>query len=203
MFNNQDQKETGIYPHLTATIDGLQHSYYGIDEKESLKAVELIRNHKRVVICSMGKPAFACAKAVYTAHSFGLDWIELDATHAFHGDIGVVRKGDLIIMVSKSGNTDETNDVAGHLKLNEGHTCLAITSNEKSQLGRICDYQLIIPIQSECSPFGHAPMVSTTIYMMVLHALLCEAIEANDVTIEQYARNHPSGQIGKDIRNGD
>lgn len=166
---------------------------------EVVDVVELFRQSKRIVICSMGKPAFACAKAVYTAHSFGLEWIELDATHTFHGDLGVVREGDLIIIVSKSGETKETNDVAEHLS-NLGYKCLAITSGKDSTLANLCEFTLNIPLDHEYSPFGYAPMASTTLYMIVLHALMCEAVEANNCTIEQYARNHPNGEIGKKLK---
>ncbi len=185
--------------HLAEVRTSIKSGIYGLDINEVKTAVDLIRSHKRVVICSMGKPAFACAKAVYTAHSFGLDWVELDATHAFHGDLGVVRKGDLIVIVSKSGGTKETNDIARYLD-KEGYMLLAITSGKESVLSILCDYTLHIPLDDECSPFGYAPMASTTLYMIVLHALMCEAVEANNCTIEQYARNHPNGEIGEKLR---
>jgi arabinose-5-phosphate isomerase len=162
---------------------------------ETVTAIDLVRKHKRIVVCSMGKPAFAAAKAVYTAHSFGLDWIELDATHAFHGDMGVLKSGDLVIIVSKSGETKETNDVA--LTLRDRFTLLALTSDQESRLAELCPNQLIVPVMEEASPHGYAPMASTTLYMMVLHALLCEAVDAQGVTREQYAENHTSGQIGR------
>lgn len=180
--------------HINNVMKEIEDLY--LNEGQVFNAVDLIREYKRVVICSMGKPAFACAKAVYTAHSFGLDWVELDATHAFHGDMGVLKDGDLVIIVSKSGETDETNDVAAELQC-RGFMTLGITSEGDSRLGRLCSYILEIPIDGEHSPFGHSPMASTTLYMIVLHALLCEAVEANNVTIEDFKRNHPAGQIGE------
>jgi len=185
--------------HLAEVQISIKAGIFNLDINEIVKAVELFCNYKRIVICSMGKPAFACAKAVYTAHSFGLDWVELDATHAFHGDIGVVREGDLIVIVSKSGETKETNDVAHYLD-ELGYTQLAITSGKDSTLSNLCEFTLNIPLNNECSPFGYAPMASTTLYMIVLHALMCEAVEANDCTVDQYARNHQSGEIGKKLK---
>ena len=76
---------------------------------------------------------------------------------------------------------------------------LAITSGENSTLSCLCSFTLNIPLDDECSPFGYAPMASTTLYMIVLHALMCEAVEANNCTIEQYARNHPNGEIGEKL----
>ncbi len=181
--------------HLAKVQANIRAGIFNLNLDESDMAVRLFRSHKRIVICSMGKPAFACAKAVYTAHSFGLDWVELDATHAFHGDLGVVRDDDLVVIVSKSGETKETNEIASYLD----HTTLAITSSENSTLSKLCTFTLNIPLLNECSPFGYAPMASTTLYMIVLHALMCEAVEANNCTIEQYARNHPNGEIGEKL----
>lgn len=183
--------------HLINTRETIKNGINGLDAGEVMKVVTFFRNAKRIVICSMGKPAFACAKVIYTAHSFGLDWVELDATHAFHGDIGIIREGDLIVVVSKSGETSETNKVARYLN---GFVRIAITSGKESTLSNLCDFTLNIPVDDECSPFGYAPMASTTLYMMVLHALLVEAVKANHCTIEQYARNHQSGEIGKKLR---
>ena len=185
--------------HLAEVQKTIKAGIFELNTNEAIKAAELFRQSKRIVICSMGKPAFACAKAVYTAHSFGLDWVDLDVTHAFHGDLGVVREGDLIVIVSKSGETKETNDVANYLD-ELGYVQLAITSGKDSTLSNLCEFALHIPLEHECSPFGYAPMASTTLYMIVLHALMCEAVEANNCTIEQYARNHPGGIIGEKLK---
>ena len=185
--------------HLAEIQNVIKAGILDLNFTEITRAIELFRNSKRIVICSMGKPAFACAKAIYTAHSFGLDWVELDATHAFHGDLGIVRDGDLIVIVSKSGETKETNEIANYLD-ELGHVQLAITSGKDSTLSDLCEFTLYIPLHYECSPFGYAPMASTTLYMIVLHALMCEAVEANNCTIEQYARNHPNGEIGEKLK---
>lgn len=163
----------------------------------SKDVLDLVKSRKRVVFCTMGKSAFACRKAVYTARSYGLEWYDLDVCHAFHGDAGIIKKDDLLIFVSKSGETKETIEVAKYFS--EWET-ISMTSNESSSLSTICKNNIHIPVLEEGSPFGYAPMISTTMYMIILHGLLCEAVEAQDVTIEDYARNHPSGRIGKDLK---
>lgn len=188
-----------FHKNIVSVFNTIEESLDGLSAAEIDDAIALVRGYSRIVICSMGKPAFACAKAAYTARSYGLDWVELDSTHAFHGDIGIVKDGDLIIVVSKSGKTKETNDVTLEL-ISRGLTCLAITSNIDSELSQICRYRLIVPLSDECSPFGHAPMASTTLYMIILHALMCEAVSSNGCTIDQYAMNHPSGEIGCKLR---
>lgn len=154
--------------------------------------------YPRVVFCTMGKSAFACRKTVYTARSYGLNWHDLDVCHAFHGDAGLIRKNDLLVFVSKSGETKETIAVAEYFSEWDN---IAITSNPESTLSKICKKNINIPVKEEGSPFGYAPMISTTLYMVILHGLLCQAIEENGITIQEYARNHPSGKIGKDLKN--
>ena len=146
----------------------------------------------------MGKSAFACRKAVYTARSYGLEWHDLDVCHAFHGDAGIIRGGDLLVFVSKSGETKETINVAEYFSDWE---TISITSNPLSRLSKICKSNIDIPIEDEGSPFGFAPMISTAIYMVVLHEILCKSIVSKNVKIEEYARNHPHGKIGEDLKN--
>lgn len=158
--------------------------------------IDLFKQHPRIIFCTMGKSAFACAKIVYTARSYGLDWHDLDVCHAFHGDAGLIKSGDLLVFVSKSGETQEVLDVARYF---DQHTRIGVSSNADSQLSKICDANLIIPVSDEGSPFGYAPMTSTTLYMIVLHGVLCEAIENAGISLEEYARNHPGGSIGRQL----
>lgn len=164
----------------------------------NISCLNLFCKFKRIIFCTMGKSAFACRKTVYTARSYGLDWYDLDVCHAFHGDAGIIKENDLLIFVSKSGETKETIEVAEYFRNWE---TIAITSHNDSTLAKICKNKIIIPVEEEGSPFGYAPMISTTMYMIVLHGLLCEAVEAHNITIEEYARNHPGGKIGKDLKN--
>ncbi len=159
--------------------------------------LELFYDYDRVVFCTMGKSAFACSKVVYTARSYGMDWHDLDVCHAFHGDAGIIKENDLLVLVSKSGGTKETIEVAKYFK---DHTKIAIVSEPGSELAEECDHVLNIPVRTEGSPFGYAPMVSTTLYMVVLHSILCEVIEYTGISIEDYAKNHPSGSIGKRLQ---
>jgi arabinose-5-phosphate isomerase len=160
--------------------------------------INLFKENKRIIFCTMGKSAFACRKVVYTARSYGLDWHDLDVCHAFHGDAGIIKENDLLVFVSKSGETKETIEVAKYFSKWQN---VSITSNNNSLLSRICKNNIHIPVIEEGSPFGYAPMISTTMYMIVLHGLLCESIRSQNVKIEDYARNHPSGKIGKDLKN--
>jgi arabinose-5-phosphate isomerase len=162
------------------------------------RVVEEFSKHKRVIFCTMGKSAYACRKVVFTARSYGMDWHDLDVCHAFHGDAGIIKEGDLLVMVSKSGKTRETIQVAEYFS---DWKRIAVCSDPESPLVMACDDSVIIPVSRESSPFGYAPMVSTAMYLVVLHGILCESVENSGCTIEQYARNHPSGDIGTRLKN--
>ena len=155
-------------------------------------------SNKRVVFCTMGKSAFACRKAVYTARSFGLDWHDLDVCHAFHGDGGLIKKDDLLVFVSKSGNTKETVAVAKYFNQNKR---FSITSNLACDLKNYCEKNLFIEVKTEGSPFDLAPMISTTLYMIFLHCLICKVVENKNIGIETFAKYHPGGSIGEILKN--
>lgn len=184
-----------VYEHLNHMMNEVCN-LSNIRSTQLKKVIIMFRKHPRVVFCSMGKPAFAVNKVVHTAQSFGLNWLNLDVTHAFHGDAGIIRRGDLLICVSKSGETAESVEVAEYFK---DWDTIAVTSTEENSLADMCDEHLYIPITSEGSPFEHPPMASTTLYMIVLHAILCDIVEYSDCTLNQYAFNHPSGKIGSDL----
>lgn len=154
----------------------------------------LFLRHKRIVFCTMGKSAFACRKVVYTARSYGLDWYDLDVCHAFHGDAGIIKDNDLLVLVSKSGETHETVEVARYFSKWE---TVSVTSNSESALSKLCKNDLHIPVFSEASPFGYAPMISTSLYMIVMHGILSYVVQNSNCTIHDYARNHPHGSIGQ------
>ncbi len=158
---------------------------------------QLFLKYPRVIFCTMGKSAFACAKVVYTARSYGLDWHDLDVCHAFHGDAGIIKDGDLLVFVSKSGETKEVIEVAEYF---HSWPSIAVTSVTNSSLAELCDELLLIDTKDEGSPFGYAPMVSTTLYMIILHAILAFVVDKRGVKIEEYARNHPGGSIGKKLK---
>jgi arabinose-5-phosphate isomerase len=179
--------------HLSETIASVSNIPCYDEVKNS---IDIFCNHNRVVFCTMGKSAFACRKVVHTAISYGLSWYNLDVCHAFHGDAGIIKEDDLLVFVSKSGETKETVEVAEYFKDWE---TIAMTSNQNSSLSKLCKTNIIIPIVTESSPFGYAPMISTSSYMICLHGILCEVIVANKCTINEYERNHPGGSIGKRI----
>ena len=182
--------------HIEDTIKSFSSIQTEIDSNILKKFID----HKRVIFCTMGKSAFAWRKVVYTARYYGLEWHGLDVCHAFHGDAGIIKQNDLLVFVSKSGNTKETVEVANYFS---SWQTIGVCSDAESRLANICENNIIISVNDEGSPFGFAPMISTTLYLVVLHAILCETIDASKCSLEEYARNHPAGDIGKRLKNVD
>ncbi len=179
--------------HLNKNVDNLLNlKNFNFDNK----TIEKFCNN-RVIFCTMGKSAFACRKIVHSARSFGLDWHDLDVCHAFHGDAGLIKNNDLLVFVSKSGNTKETILVADHFK---SHNTIGICSNSNSKLTKICKENIIIPVVEEGSPYNLAPMISTTLYMIILHSILCSVVIKKEIKLEDFAKNHPAGSIGDILR---
>ena len=182
----------------THHINLFQKDFEKLPTKEDLQhIIDLVASHDRVIFCTMGKSAFACRKVVYTARSFGLNWHDLDVCHAFHGDAGIIKEGDLLVLVSKSGQTEETVRVAKYFSK---WTKVSITSNKESDLDAACEQAVTIPVQNEGSPFGLSPMISTTLYMLSLYGILSEVIHKKGLSVNDFARNHPGGSIGKILK---
>ena len=162
-------KKTGNSMNQNIKTEFKTHIERNIQNIKTLKCpdidlINLFRKNKRIIFCTMGKSAFACRKVVYTARSYGLDWHDLDVCHAFHGDAGIIKENDLLVFVSKSGETKETIEVAEYFSRWKK---VSITSNPNSKLSKICKSNINIPVAYEGSPFGYAPMISTTMYMIV------------------------------------
>ena len=103
--------------HFTQHLDSILNTTNELNNFElDDNILKLFHKHKRIVFCTMGKSAFACRKIVYTARSFSLEWHDLDVCHAFHGDAGIIKNKDLLVFVSKSGNTKETVEVAKYFR---------------------------------------------------------------------------------------
>ena len=186
-----------------------KHTHFNTHLRELLEAAAFLSDYlipdnilqkfigRRTIFCTMGKSAFACKKVVYSARSFGLNWHDIDVFHAFHGDAGLIKGGDLLIFVSKSGETKETLKMAKHFC---DWDTISMCSGQSSSLTKLCKDTIFIPIEKEGSPFQLAPMISTTLYMAVLHAILCEVIHMEGISFSDFAKNHSDGHIGTQIK---
>lgn len=166
---------------------------------EFAEAVELIYESKgRVVITGIGKSAIIATKIVATMNSTGTPAIFMHAADAIHGDLGTIQSSDIVICISKSGNTPEIKVLVPLIK-NGGNKLLAITSNKDSFLGQHADYLLNAYVEKEACPNNLAPTTSTTAQLVIGDALAICLLELKGFSSKDFARYHPGGALGKKL----
>lgn len=165
--------------------------------EQFVKAIEIICASKgRVVLTGMGKSGLIARKIVATLNSTGTAAIYLHPTDALHGDLGMVRKEDVVILISKSGNTEEISNLLPMLK-RIGVKLIAMCGNGNSKLAKECDVFLNIGVKEEACPHDLAPTSSTTATLAMGDALAVSLLEQRNFTIEDFAFLHPGGSLGK------
>lgn len=166
-------------------------------DDEFAKATELIFNSKgRVVVTGVGKSAIIANKIVATLNSTGTPSIFLHAADAIHGDLGIIQKDDIVICISKSGNTPEVKVLLPLIK-NSSNKVIAITSHPDSYLGKNSDFVLNSYIEKEACPHNLAPTTSTTAQLVIGDALAICLLDLRGFSKEDFAKFHPGGSLGK------
>ncbi|SHH39843.1 KpsF/GutQ family sugar-phosphate isomerase [Winogradskyella jejuensis] len=160
-------------------------------------ATELIYNSKgRVIITGIGKSAIIANKIVATLNSTGTPAIFMHAADAIHGDLGLILKDDVVICISKSGNTPEIKVLVPLIK-NAKNKMIAITGNTDSFLGQQADYVLNAYVEQEACPNNLAPTTSTTAQLVMGDALAVSLLKLRGFSSKDFAKYHPGGALGK------
>ena len=161
------------------------------------EAVKFILNSKgRVIVTGIGKSANIATKIVATFNSTGTPAIFMHAADAIHGDLGNVQKDDVVICISKSGNTPEIKVLIPFIK-NYGNKIVAITGNIESYLGEHADFTLNAFVEKEACPNNLAPTTSTTAQLVLGDALAVCLVNSRGFTSKDFAKYHPGGALGK------
>lgn len=162
-----------------------------------VNAVNTIFNSTgRVVFTGMGKSGLIARKIVATLNSTGTPAIYMHPTDAVHGDLGMVRKGDTVIVISKSGNTEELIDLLYMIKRLDVKI-IGMLGNMASKSKSLCDVVLDVSVREEACPHDLAPTSSTTTSLVMGDALAVALIEKRGFTAEDFALLHPGGSLGK------
>jgi arabinose-5-phosphate isomerase len=166
-------------------------------DQQFVEAVQAIFQSKgRLVVTGIGKSAIIAQKIVATMNSTGTPSLFLHASEAIHGDLGMVQKDDVVICISKSGNSPEIKVLVPFLK-RYGNTLIAITGNITSSLAKGSDLVLNTTIDEEACPNNLAPTNSTTAQLVMGDALAVCLMELRDFKAEDFAKFHPGGALGK------
>jgi arabinose-5-phosphate isomerase len=170
-------------------------------EDPSISAlIDLILNtvtsSKSVFVSGFGKCSFVAGKLAATYSSIGIPAVYLDASSALHGDIGMVRRGDIVILLSKSGETQEMVDLENTL-LSMGISTALITNTSNCTLSTLCDITVLLPMTDEACHLKLAPTTSTTLMMAVGDAIGVEVSSALGFTTDKFYKFHSKGSLGK------
>ncbi len=159
--------------------------------------IKLIMKAKgRLIVAGIGKSANIARKMVATLNSTGQAAIFLHAADAIHGDLGNIQEGDIVICISKSGNTPEITSLIPFIKNMQNHL-VAITGNMNSYLAKESDYCIDVSVEKEACPNNLAPTSSTTVQLVMCDAIAVSLLTCKGFKDKDFARYHPGGTLGK------
>lgn len=144
----------------------------------------------------VGKSGFVAQKVSATMLSTGTKAFYLSPIDALHGDLGMLSKDDVLVIFSKSGETEELLHLLPHVR-SKGAKTVAVTSNPHSRLMKGADFSIELPCEAELCPFDLAPTISTSIQLLFGDVLAIALMQSKGFSLEEFAQNHPAGRIGR------
>ena len=181
-------------------IDTEANSILGLKElltDNFTKVVELILNSKgNVIVSGIGKSANIAQKIVATLNSTGTTAVFMHAADAIHGDLGIIRDEDIVIIISKSGETPEIKVLTPLIKIRK-NKLVAIVGNTESFLAKEADYIIDTTVPHEACPNNLAPTASTTAQLVMGDALAMALLKCRGFSAQDFAKFHPGGSLGK------
>ncbi len=167
-------------------------------DKNFERLVNLIyeSENRKVVVTGIGKSGHIGSKISATLASTGTSSVFMNSAEALHGDLGMINEGDVVIVISNSGNSDEVLSILTPIK-KIGGKIVAFTGNEKSTLAKYAEIVINIGVEKEACPLGTAPMSSTTATLVMGDALAAVLMKVRNFTENDFAKYHPGGSLGK------
>ena len=195
-----------MIPYYESVLEVIRDSIQSIPEAEYerliTECIHALKNGGKIIASGLGKNVPICEKFVGTLNSLGIDARFLHTNTAVHGDLGMVCKNDLLILLSKGGNTYETVMLAEHLKKRETNTWL-MTFTDKCKCAELVNKRLIMHLKTEGDEWDIVPNNSTTVYLVVLQGIAVEIGKRMGVTLHDFMVNHPGGGIGAKLSGRD
>jgi arabinose-5-phosphate isomerase len=158
--------------------------------------LKTLKTGRKIIVCGVGKSGNIGRKIASTLNSTGAPSVVLNAQDALHGDLGVVNRGDAVIVLSHSGETEEVLSLLPHLK-RRGASLIAVTGGARSTLAQHCDLVLDAGIEREACPLNLAPTSSSTVQLVLGDALAMVLLEARGFEAKDFAQLHPGGSLGR------
>jgi arabinose-5-phosphate isomerase len=183
---------------LTDETEAIKSLLNTIDETFVSIVKKILSSKGKIVISGIGKSGFIAQKIVATLNSTGQKAAFLHAADALHGDLGLIDEEDIIIIISKSGNTPEIKVLTPLIK-RAGNTLIALVSDTKSYLALQADHVLNAHVEREACPLNLAPTSSTTAALALGDALAIALLESRNFGSKDFAKYHPGGTLGKKL----
>lgn len=181
---------------INSELGSLQTLPSFIDDQFAQMVQTILDSKGRVIITGIGKSAIIAQKIVATLNSTGQPAVFMHAADAVHGDLGIIQKDDIVIAISKSGNTPEIKLLAPLLR-QYGQKLIAMVGNTDSELARLADFVINTTVDKEACPNNLAPTTSTTAQLIMGDALAVALLKMRDFTGTDFSRYHPGGSLGK------
>lgn len=183
---------------MLAEAEAIRNVIDRLDDQFDAAAMAILNSQGRVVVTGIGKSALVGQKIVATLNSTGTPALFMHAGDAIHGDLGMIQPDDIVLCISKSGNTPEIKVLLPLLK-QSGVQLIALVSDTNSYLARHADFVIQAYAEREADSLNLAPTTSTIVAMALGDALAVSLLEARAFTKADFARYHPGGALGKKL----
>lgn len=183
---------------MLAEAEAIRNVIDRLDDQFDAAAMAILNSRGRVVVTGIGKSALVGQKIVATLNSTGTPALFMHAGDAIHGDLGMIQPDDIVLCISKSGNTPEIKVLLPLLK-QSGVQLIALVSDTNSYLARHADFVIQAYAEREADSLNLAPTTSTIVAMALGDALAVSLLEARAFTKADFARYHPGGALGKKL----
>lgn len=183
---------------LHSESESVKRAISGLNESFAQAVMKIFQAEGRLVITGIGKSAHIASKIVATLNSTGTPAIFMHAAEAVHGDLGMITSKDIVMCISKSGNSPEIKVLVPLLKRG-GNILIGMTGNKNSFLGKESDYIIDCYIERESCPNNLAPTNSTTVQLALGDAIAVALMQLRSFTADDFALYHPGGALGKKL----
>ncbi len=194
------RENSSMLKELFETQQGYINAFFNTLDLEQVEALleQLLACEGAIVFTGVGKSGLVAEKLAMTMVSTGVRAYFLPPTNALHGDLGILHEGDVFICLSKSGESDELLSLIPFVR-NKGACPVAWVSSKGSRLEKACDLSIYLPLERELCPFDLAPTTSDAVQLIFGNVLAVAMMKKRNFSLDDYAANHPAGQIGKRI----
>ena len=177
-------------------IDALKKLKKSINKDFDKIVLSILKCKGKVIFSGVGKSGIISRKISSTLSSLGVPSFYVDAGSCSHGDMGMITSGDVLILISHSGETSELKNLIQYTKRNKSIVLIGITSKKNSLLYKSSNIHFLLPTIVEAGPGNYIPSSSTTMQMCFGDALAISLLEAKNFSPEDFAKSHPAGSLG-------